>query len=279
MLKGRVTRVGRALATARIVLGASRTCTLIIGTGRVGMMTSTCRAMLARLGGGMRDTCGRNLGPRGSMLGMRIELGRDRLTIHGTRGTFQLTAVGLYRLVKGPLATSVRISNGFPRVRRKLRVRMLSVATHPRCAVLSGRITVTGRRIGLGHDRLLPGVNVGNSCSCMRNLRLGSGGFLSGTDFSILLGIDVPLFRFNRQDGGIHTTGTGLRRAHLRRRDLGRRVLLRLAQTTGGLSRTGLRDRLTSHSLRRTRRGEHIDGDRCRIKLRALSSRLRKRTL
>lgn len=242
-------------------------------------MTSTCRTMLARLGGGMRDTCGRKLGPRGSMLGMRMGLGRDRLNVQGTRGTLHLTAVGLYRLVKGPLAARIRISKSFPRVRGSLRMRMLSVAHHPRCKVLSGRITVTHRRIGLGHDRLLPGMKVGNSCSCMRNLRLGGGGFLSSTDFSILLGMDVPLFRFKRHDGGMHTTGTGLRRAHLRRRGLGRRVLLRLARTTGGLSRTGLRDRLTSHSLRRTRRGEHIDGDRCRMNLRALSSRLRTRTL
>lgn len=279
ILKGRVTRVGRTLATARIVLGASGTCTLIIGTRRVGGITSGCGTILQRLLSGIRDTCGRNLGPRGSILGIRIGLGRDRLSVHGTRGTLQLTAVGLYRLVKGPLISSVHVSNGCPTIRGKVSIRISSVDTHPRCTVLSGRIRVTKRRIQLGHDRLLPGINVVKSCSCMRNFRLGSRVLVSGNDFSILLGIDVPLFRFNRQDGGIHTTGTGLVRSHLRRRGVGRRVVLRLARTTGGLSRTQLRDRLSSHSLLRTRRGVGIDGDRCRINLRALSSCLRTRTL
>lgn len=145
--------------------------------------------------------------------------------------------------------------------------------------MLGGRITVTRRRIGLGHDRLLPHVNIENDCSCLRKLRVGSRAFVGGKTFSIFLGISIPLFRFNRHTGGIGSTGTGLRRAHLRRRGTDRGVLLRLVRTTGGLSRTHLRARLSSHSLRRTRRGVGIDNGRCRIKLRALSSCLRTRVL
>lgn len=119
LLNGRVTRLGRTLAASRILLGASGTCIRLIGTGRVGGITRGCRTLLARLSQGIGDTRRRNVGPRGSMLGIRIGLGSDRLSLHGTSGTLHLTSVGLYRCVKHPLAARVSVSSSFPRIRRR----------------------------------------------------------------------------------------------------------------------------------------------------------------